>query len=31
VIISPPSLQQLQLQLGDILWLSFKASAVALL
>lgn len=31
VIISPPSLQQLQLQLGDMLWLSFKASAVALL
>lgn len=31
VIISPESLQQLQLQLGDKLWLSFKASAVALL
>lgn len=31
VIISPPSLQQLQLQLGELLWLSFKASAVALL
>lgn len=31
VIISPQSLQQLQLHLGDNLWLSFKASAVALL
>ncbi|MDT8310701.1 MAG: TOBE domain-containing protein, partial [Methylophaga sp.] len=31
VIISPQSLQQLQLQLGDNLWLSFKASTVALL
>lgn len=31
VIISPESLQQLQLRLGEQLWLSFKASAVALL
>lgn len=31
VIISPQSLQQLKLQLGDNLWLSFKASAVTLL
>lgn len=31
VIISPQSLRQLQLHLGDSLWLSFKASAVGLL
>ena len=31
VIISPESLRQLQLHLGDSLWLSFKASAVSLL
>jgi molybdopterin-binding protein len=31
VVISPESLQQLQLRLGDILWLNFKASAVTLL
>ena len=31
VIISRQSLQQLQLNLGDNLWISFKASAVALL